>query len=189
MINCHGALFVTITLADAAISAFADLENVQVGGSIRIRGNWYSGSSGPDNNTTLRYPATAGRFEVDSPFGWNSDANTLSWVEQRTKLNAKADFTDNVTAFIELDSYDVWGENFRSNYLTGVDSRSSSGVTSTFFGNDGDVKVYQAYVEAHEMLGVPLRLRIGRQELHFGSGWLVAPNETAALTQLPQLNL
>ena len=31
------------------------------------------------------------------------------------------------------------------------------------------------------MFGLPLRMRIGRQELNLGSGWLVAPNDTAAL--------
>jgi hypothetical protein len=152
-----------------------------VGGSVRIRGNWYSGSSGPDKDSSLRYSGVPGRLQVDSPFfGWNSDANDISWVEQRTKLNVKADFTDNVSAFVELDSYDIWGEDFRSNYLTGVDSRSSSGVTGTNWGNDGDVEVYQAYIEARELFGTPLQLRLGRQELKFGSGWLLSSNDTAA---------
>ncbi len=172
---------VAVAFASVALSAFADLQNVVVGGSVRIRGNWYSGSSGPDKYTALRYPAMPGRFQVDSPFfGWNNDANSIAWVEQRTKLNVKADFTDNVSAFIELDSYDIWGEDFRSDYLTGADSRASSSGGSTFWGSDSPVQVYQAYIEAREMFGLPLRLRVGRQELKFGSGWLIAPNETAA---------
>ena len=47
-------------------------------------------------------------------------------------------------AFIEIDSYDIWGEDFRSNYVTGVDARAASG---------DDVEMYQAYIEAEEMSG------------------------------------
>ena len=166
--------FLTIALmAGLSLTAFGDLQNVQVGGSIRIRGNWYSGSSGPDKFTALRYPATPGRQAVTSPFfGWNDKANTGASVEQRTLLNVKADFTDNVSAFIEFDCYDVWGEDFRSNYLTGVDARP---------GTINDISLYQGYIEAKEMFGTPLSVRVGRQELKFGSGWLVAPNLTSAL--------
>src|SRR5690606_31870040 len=46
-----------------------------------------------------------------------------------------------------------------------------------------DVEVYQAYIEANEMFGYPLRLRIGRQELAFGSEWLVGVNDAAAFFQ------
>ena len=71
--------------------AFAELQNVEVGGKLRIRGNMFS-----------------------------LEDNDASFVEQRTMLNVKADFTNEVSAFIELDSYDIWGEDFRSNYLTGA---------------------------------------------------------------------
>lgn len=121
--------------------AYAELQNVEVGGKIRIRGSW---------------------LDYD-----NDDQ--LTWTEQRTRLNVKADFTDEVTAFIELDSYDIWGEDFRSvDYVTGVDTRAVS---------TDDVEVYQAYIEAREMWGTPLRLRVGRQEMTLGSGWLVGTND------------
>lgn len=175
-------IVLAVAITCVSLSAFADLQNVVVGGSIHIRGNLYTGPGTPDKDTVLRYPATPGRFEVDSPFfGWNKKANDLKWVEERTKINVRADFTDNVSAFIELDSYDIWGEDFRSNYLTGIDSRSSAGTSPTFWGADGDVEVYQAYIEAREIFGTPLKARIGRQELKFGSGFLIAPQETAAI--------
>ncbi len=103
-----------------------------------------------------------------SAFSWDEDSNDLSFVEQRTRLNVKADFTNEVSAFIELDSYDIWGEDFRSNYITGADGRAVS--------ND-DVEMYQAYIEANEMFGMPIRMRVGRQELSFGSEWLVGVND------------
>jgi len=136
-------LFIAAVMLVTAVPAFAELQNVTVGGSIRIRGNWYD----------------------------RDDVNTLSFVEQRTRLNVKADFTDEVGALIELDSYDVWGEDFRSDYISGVDARART---------TRDVEVYQAYIEANEMFGYPLRLRIGRQELALGSEWLVGTNDVSS---------
>jgi len=136
-----GMLVIAVSLVLLGTMAYAELQNVEVGGKIRIRANW------------LDY----------------DDAGEASFIEQRTRLNVKADFTDEVTAFIELDSYDIWGEDFRSqNYITGVDARQRS---------IDDVEVYQAYIEAREMWGTPLRARVGRQEITLGSGWLVGTND------------
>jgi hypothetical protein len=184
---------IVVALVMTAIPAFAELQNVLVGGSIKIRGNWWTSEAGPDSWTArnplyqwnltnsfrpvgnpfagARWGAQPGRLAVASPVDWDEDGHSVKFGEQRTRLNVRADFTDQVSAFIELDSYDIWGEDFRSNYLTGIDSR---GVT-----ND-DVEVYQAYIEANEMFGYPLRLRIGRQEIQLGSGWLVGTNDKGA---------
>jgi hypothetical protein len=121
--------------------AFAELQNVEIGGSIRIRGNY---------------------FNMDS-------LGDSSFVEQRTRLNVKADFTQEVSAFIELDSYDIWGEDFRSWYLCGNDFR----------GGD-NVDLYQAYIEAKNMWDTPLSVRVGRQELALGNQWLVGTNDTSS---------
>ncbi|HOQ89431.1 MAG TPA: alginate export family protein [Candidatus Hydrogenedentes bacterium] len=126
--------------------ATAELQNVEVGGKLHIRGNYWSLDDGQDQE--------------------------ISFYEQRTQLNVKADFTDNVTAFVELDSYDIWGEDFRSNYFTGADGRQAS---------TDDVEFYQAYIEAREMWGTPLMMRVGRQELVFGSEFLLGNNDTEAL--------
>lgn len=186
------AMIAMLAAVLAAAPAFAELQNVQVGGSIQIRGNYYSNYT-PDNNVAgalfgaqIIWPGfflpnrpigvrafnggtTSG---IVSAFSWDDeDSNSLSFVEQRTRLNVKADFTNEVSAFIELDSYDIWGEDFRSNYITGVDGRANSVE---------DVEVYQAYIEANEMWGFPLRMRVGRQELSFGSEWLVGVKDTSA---------
>jgi hypothetical protein len=130
----------------SCVSAFADLQNVTVGGQVRIRGNWYSMDNRGDYNF------------IDEKF-----------VEQRTLLNVRADFTDNVSAFIEMDSIDTWGEDFRSNYLTGIDGRAGTG---------DDAEMYQAYIDAKELFGSPLQLRVGRQELSFGSEWLLGNGDS-----------
>jgi hypothetical protein len=107
-------LLAVALIASLGGMAFAELQNVEIGGSLRIRGNY---------------------FGLDS-------LGDVSFIEQRTRLNVKADFTQDVSAFIELDSYDVWGEDFRSVYLTGSDFR----------GGD-NVDLYQAYIEARNLWG------------------------------------
>ena len=150
------AVLIVAALVALAVPAFAELQNVIVGGSIGIRGNYY------DSYSTL----ALGGCDMDKivKVRNNSDA----FVEMRTRLNVKADFTDNVSAFIELDDYSLWGEDFRSNYLTGVDSRAASGAA---------VNLYQAYIETSEMWGTGLKAKIGRQELVLGSGFLVSNND------------
>lgn len=140
--------FSTLIMAALVVSissfAFAELQNVEVGGNIRIRGNWY---------------------DFDR-------ASDTSFIEQRTRLSVKADFTQDVSAFIELDYYNFWGEDFRSLYLTGADFRGSGG---------NDVDLYQGYIEAKDMWGTPLSMRVGRQELALGNQLLVGTNDVSSL--------
>ncbi|WP_320178497.1 alginate export family protein [Roseovarius pacificus] len=146
-------LMLGVCLATAAGMAHGELQNVLVGGVLRIRGNVYNS----EDDVLM--------------FGGAQPLTDTSFVEQRTRLNVRADFTDNVSAFLELDSYDIWGEDFRSNYITGIDGRAFSG---------NDVEFYQAYIDVKEMWDTPLHLRIGRQELAFGSQFLVGVNDTSA---------
>lgn len=174
-------LFVILAvLTLVAVPAMAELQNVTVGGSIQIRANYYMSAFG--DTAEVRWPNRAGVVfmpvraiggpfnpEAVSFFDWNDVGNDLDFVEQRTRLNVNADFTDEVSAFIELDSYDTWGTDFQSNYITGGDFNDASNT---------DVEVYQAYIQAQEMWGTPLQVRIGRQELSFGSEFLVGTNDT-----------
>ncbi len=167
-----------------ATTAFAELQNVELGGSIFIRGNYITNTFTTFANgaptPAVRYPAglvrgrpIGGIFNpaVTSIFDWDGAGDDVSFVEQRTRIHVKSDFTQNVSSFIELDSYDVWGEDFRSqNYITGQDTRARSA---------DDVEMFQAYIEADNMFDVPLRLRVGRQELAFGSQWLVGTRDFA----------
>ena len=160
----------------------ADLENVVVGGEIRIRGNWWMTSFNRGDRPLFvryenRWPADAmtgrpiGSFlggpNLTSHFDWDSRSPDYRVIEQRTTLNVRADFTQDVSAFIEFDSFDAWGEDFRSNYLTGIDARADT---------RDDVELYQGYIEADNVFGAPVRVRVGRQELVFGGGWLIGNN-------------
>ncbi len=158
-----------VVVLSMAGSAYAELQNVSVGGQIRIRGRyWNNAYSGPDSHNSFSPSRVTGRAVgpngIGSVYSWDSHQD-VSYMEQRTAINLKADFTDNVSAFIELDSYDVYGEDFRSQaWLTGEDARAAS---------NNDVEVFQSYVQVDELAGLPLSLKVGRQTLKLGKGWLV----------------
>lgn len=152
-------------------TAYAELQTVQVGGEVRIRGRYWTSvyNVGVNSPPVPRIAAAflpdraIGPFGTGSRFDWDDRGDDLSFVEQRTRLNVKAGFTQDVSAFIELEVFEYWGTDFRSNPITGVDFRTTTA---------DDLEVYQSYIEAREMFGQPLRLRIGRQEIKLGKGWL-----------------
>lgn len=165
----------------AAAPALAELQQVEVGGSVRIRGDYIRNVFVSPPPVKVRWTPglllgrpIGGPFNpaVGSAYSWDNRERDLSIVEQRTRLHVKADFTDAVSAFIELDSYDIWGEDFRSNYITGIDGRAAS---------VDDVEIFQAYIDARELWGTPLSLRVGRQELAFGSQWMLGPRDNSFL--------
>ena len=156
-----------------AASAHADLQQITTGGKMVILGEYYRNVIPADDG--LRWPSywLLGRpvgngNEIGSGFGWDDRGYGLAQTSQWTRLHLKADLSGNVGAYVELDRVNVWGDAFRSDYLTGSDFRSDT---------DQGVALYQAYVEANEVGGAPLRLRIGRQEIQMGNGWLVGAND------------
>lgn len=162
------------------MSAMAELQNVTVSGEIRIRPrlwhNVYSNDINGPRELRLAPGFTPGRsigpFGVASRYRLNESGEDLKFVEQRTRLGVDADFTNQVRAFIEFEYYDRWGRDFRSAYVTGADVARA---------NNGDVQMYQSYIEARELFGYPLRLRVGRQEMKLGKGWLVHDISTAII--------
>lgn len=164
---------VTGTAGLLAAHSSAELQQVEVGGSILVMGEYYRHVASPAAG--LRWPANwlTGRAvgngpDISSGFGWDDDGPGMSLVSQWTRLHVNAHFTGEVNAFIEVDSMDTWGEDFRSGYVTGLDARA---------GSMDDIEIHQAYIETERLFGTPLRLRVGRQELRFGSEWLVGGND------------
>ncbi len=136
-------------LAFSSMPVLAELQNVEIGGEIRIRGRYWANVW--ERNTRWWNPVAANNFVgralgderfaprggVWSRFDWDEHGANRKYVEQRTVLNVKADFTDDVKAVMEIESYDVWGEDFRSIYITGVDIRAKT---------DDDVEFIKAYI-------------------------------------------
>lgn len=173
------------TLVVTAGMSWAEMQNVRVGGEIRIRANaWDSSFNGGVApllvGREVRWPAATlqkrpigdflGGQNALSFWDWDSKGPEYRNVIERTTFNVEAAFTDGVRAYIEFDSVDVWGEDFRSNYITGADARGAA-----------DIELYQSFIETTDTCGAPLRLRLGRQELVFGGGWLLGNG-----TRLPE---
>ena len=158
-------------LAIFTLEAAAELTQVSVGGEIRIRGRWYINAWEDQKPLVNRINSSylpwrpIGSTGTKSLFKWDSDGKDWTRYESSVKLNFKADFTNNVTAFVELYDWYVFGESFRSNYLTGADNRGEGLDT---------VQLNQAYIEMRQVFDTPLTLRVGRQELLFGNGWLLS---------------
>lgn len=167
-------LLVVILAGEAA----AELQQVEVGGEIRIRGrHWDSNYSrsfigvGTPRYSNYNFAARPfGPFGLLSRFDFDNDGDDFTFVEHNTRLFVRADFTDDVTSFVEFESFNIWGSDFRSNYISGQDLPGGS-----------DVQLYQAYIETRNTAGHPLRVRAGRQEMKLGKGWLVGDNITPAL--------
>ncbi len=170
---------VALVVFTFTIAAYADLQNVEVNGEIRIRGranlNYQNGPSGlvdriPLVADTMR-PLGPGGFR--SRYRFDDTGHDNHFAEIQTILGVTGDFTNDVKAVIELESYEVWGESFRSDYVTGTDTRAAG----------TGVEVLQGYIEANEMFGYPVRGRIGRQEMIYGKGFL-AGDRPSGVTSL-----
>ena len=151
-----------------AVPAAAELQNVEVGGKIEIYGAWFSDFFEVDGATRIPdlflFGRPIGPGGTFSGIRAGDGGNNLGFLEQRARLHVSADFTDHVKAFVEFDTSDTWGTDFQSNYITGVDFRHDT---------TNGIEVHQGYIEASEIFGSPITARIGRQELEFGSGWMV----------------
>ncbi len=148
---------------------YSELTSVEIGGKIEIYGLYYRGFIEPSDQE--RIPSSSligwsiGPDGTYSAYRTGKGSTGSAYVEQRTRLHTRAQMTDGVFAFIEVDSIDTWGEDFRSqNYLTGVDTRSNS---------IDDIELFQAYIQCNDMWTDGLTLTIGRQAIDLGSGWLV----------------
>ena len=84
--------YLTTAMAIALMSgvSYADLQNVEVGAEIRIRGNSY--------------------FNADGGFDVGTDGSHDQFTEQYTAVSVNADFTDDVSAHITFNHYGNWGE-------------------------------------------------------------------------------
>lgn len=171
-------LAAVLSVLAAASIAHGELQSVEVGGEVRIRGrfwndNYTNAVNGPSAARYVGYNFAnrpLGPFGLNSRFDFDGAGTDLGYVEQRTRVQVKANFTDQVSSVVELESFDIWGTDFRANYLTGLDTAGTS-----------ELWLYQSYIEMREAFGYPVRLRLGRQEMKYGKGWLVDDIATAII--------
>lgn len=131
-------LVALVTATSMSAPAFAEVQNVKVGGDVTVRGIWRQ-------NFDLRH---------DSNFtsGATDTTDAQKFIFSTVGVNLTADLTDNVSADIRLSNQRDFGAN-----------------TST----NNDVQITRAYVTMKELLYSPLTVKIGRQPLWFGKGFIV----------------
>ncbi len=169
---CRLALIVMI-LGLIPMESMAELLNVEVGGEIRIRGRYFRNNWAETLTTPgeLRIPdqfleqRPIGPWGARSRFSWERRGADSDYFEQSARLNVSAHFSEDLMAFIELKSYDVWGDQFRTDWISGEDYPPVG---------ERRLNVFEAYIQNENFLGQPLRLRIGRQALEHGKGFLVS---------------
>ncbi len=141
------------------LPATAEVEEITVGGSIVVLGEFYE--PGFDS-------VTVGLQSFDQ--GFNDTISSDAYYSQRTRVNVDATFSGGVHAFIELQSFDFWGDD--------IDD-----ATASEWGSEGGndlLTLYQAYIDMNDIGDYPVMVRIGRQELVYGREWLVGNNDAGS---------
>ncbi len=167
-------ILLALTLVVAlSMPAVAEVEEIAVGGSIIVRGEFQESGFGPGRtlvvNTTGGNSPTGEILPVitNSSTGFDDNIASQAWYSQRTRVNVDARLSGGVRASVELQAYDTWGDAGYDNIGTG----SSNPV-----GNPA-VELYQAYIDMNNIADYPVMLRIGRQELSYGREYLVGNND------------
>lgn len=155
--------------------ASAELQQVRVGGEIRIRFRAnlnYQYEPGVEPVTRIPESLVRGRAiganGLASRFRFDDDGTDRYYGEMQTRLHVRAEFSGGVTTFAEIESTEIQGSGFRSDLATGADTPGK-----------GSLRLLQSYVELDPVRGLPLRIRIGRQDLNMGKGWLVGNYNTS----------
>ncbi len=169
-----GALVVACVFS--SLNVWAELQEVQVGGSIRLRArlweNTYNRTVGAPPEVRIT-PGSVSRLAL-GPFGAASryafDNRELAYVEQGTRVYAEAHFSEDVSARVEFEYFCLWGRHFRSDVFTGADTPG-----------EAEVSLLQSYIEIDHAWNIPLQLRVGRQLIKLGKGWLIDDSITPTL--------
>jgi len=115
----------------------------------------------------------------DFAFGGDSEggteiANDEQYIFSQVRIRFDADLTEGVSAVVRLINERIWGGDAGDNEV-------SNGNT--------DVNLDLAYVELKEFLYQPLTITVGRQELRYGNGLIIADvdsNRYASLSKVPE---
>lgn len=115
----------------------------------------------------------------------STNGRSTSWdtfVQGAAEVQVDADLTDNVAGTVRLVNQRVWGDNSaQSNAAQRLgadvpfaDTFAPAAVNGG--ANSTDIAVDLAYIELKEFLYSPLTLRIGRQDIWFGKGFVIGTN-------------
>lgn len=152
-------LFVAAIALAIAMPTFAAVQNIKVSGSVEERAifmNNFDLRDTSEESTNFRISPSAGFPAVDIGSGNSINEDGDSFILSTIKVGVDSDLTDNVSASIVLSNQSEWG-----------------GWAGTGF--DTGVVVNKAFVTLKEFFYQPLTLKVGRQDLMFGSGLVIGP--------------
>ena len=86
--------------------------------------------------------------------------NDTQFIAQRTRVTLEADLEDHVLVVVTLQADGIWGD-----FNSGVSARN---------GRNWTVGVTEAYVQLRELFYSPATLKVGRQELNYGTGLIIS---------------
>ena len=168
-----------LVLAVSAI-AYAETQSVKVSGDITLRA--FARDNYDLNNDDA--PSIAGVQNVN--FGTES-TDWMTFLQSTAEVQIDADLTDNVSGVIRLVNQRVWGDGNQQAWddLGGVSPpivRTTDVYAQAAYvpgaAQNFNVDLDLAYIELKEFLYSPLTLRIGRQDLWFGKGFIVGNSLT-----------
>ena len=102
-------------------------------------------------------------FENFWSFDDDSRFDDFETFRLRTRIFTKVSLTDNVSGFVRLGNQ-TYGEN----------------IGNIGKNNDDNVFVDNAYIDIQNFFGLPVSLRVGRQNLMYGTGFVLFDGESEA---------
>jgi hypothetical protein len=101
------------------------------------------------------------------PYSEGPSRKDNAFILQRTRVTCEADLEDHVLVVITLKAEGLWGKEGYADF------------DSTCYDRGWEVGVSEAYVQFSEMFFTPTTLKLGRQYLHYGKGFVLSSaNET-----------
>ena len=164
---------VVVTCVALPRVALAELEAMEVHGQVRIRGNLAPGFAAED-------------VPGGMTFGFNEAGSNDDFYNMLAEVNFTAKMSNDVTGFVALRSYDIWGIDAaddssaaNDDAFAGLNSvQTTADFTSTLAGAGNDtVGLYQAYIQLNNVGGYPVQVRIGRQEIVLGRDFILGNND------------
>jgi len=101
------------------------------------------------------------RFEMNEQSDFDDDTDANDFIATRVRLNANVNINDSTSAFIQMQSSRVWGNDI-DNTTTGGGSGNGSFTASDA---DASVGIHEAYFTLKNFAGMSADLKLGRQQI------------------------
>jgi len=138
-------------------SAFAAVENIRVSGDINVEAVTRGLDMGSELLTTM---------------------DQEDFIFSQARLRFDADLTENVSATLGLINERLWGQEAITTTYAVVDAPAGDIHIDSTTDNTGEIDLDLAYIELKEFLYEPMTVIVGRQNLRYGNGLILADPDT-----------